>query len=65
MSLRPGGQSRDIASTAFAAGHRCAFWNTAGRSAEGVPGVPGAARVPGTRARSPVPAQWLLSGRSE
>jgi para-nitrobenzyl esterase len=57
MSLRPGGQSQEIFGIQFAQEHDCAFWNTTGRSAEGVPGT-GASP-------SRAPARWLLTGLGE
>ncbi len=62
MSLRPGDQSHEIFGAEFAVEHNCAFWNTIGKSAEGVPSM-GAltprARHVGARAR------WLLTALGE
>jgi carboxylesterase type B len=60
MSLRPGDQSQAIFGIQFAEEHDCAFWNTVGRSAEGVPGT-GAARPDAGLAL----ARWLLTGIGE
>jgi len=56
MSLQPGGQSHEIFGISFALEHHCAFWNTVGRSAQGVPGT-GAARQLLRHARAW--ARWL------
>jgi para-nitrobenzyl esterase len=56
MSLQPGGRSHEIFGINFALEHHCAFWNTVGRSAEGVPGT-GAARQLPRHARAW--ARWL------
>jgi para-nitrobenzyl esterase len=61
MSLRPGGESHEVFSGAFAAEHNCAFWNTVGQSAEGVPGMGVFRRAHHARAW----ARWLLSRLGE
>jgi carboxylesterase type B len=62
MSLRPGDQSHQIPAAFFAAEHNCAFWNTVGQSAEGVPGM-GILRPRAHHARAW--ARWLLTGLGE
>ncbi len=57
MSLRPGDQSREIPAAAFAAEHDCGFWNTTGRSKEGVAPV-GAASGPAPQFRAGPQAGW-------
>jgi hypothetical protein len=46
----------------FAAEHNCAFWNTVGHEAEGVPGM-GILRPRAHHARAW--ARWLLTGLGE
>jgi carboxylesterase type B len=58
MSLRPGGQSRDIPAAAFAAEHDCGFWNTTGRAAEGVPAAGPAAASARSLPAGPNTAGW-------
>ena len=55
MSLRPGDHSQEIFGIQFAEEHDCAFWNTVGRSAEGVPGTGAAPQLRHARAW----ARWL------
>ena len=62
MSLQPGGQSHQIPAAFFAAEHNCAFWNTVGHEAEGVPGM-GIFRPRTHHARAW--ARWLLTGLGE
>jgi carboxylesterase type B len=61
MSLRPGDQSHEIPAATFATEHDCGFWNTVGRSAEGVPAA-GTARLP---AHISARARWLLTSVGE
>jgi para-nitrobenzyl esterase len=58
MSLQPGGQSHEIFGIQFATEHNCAFWNTIGRSAEGVP--PGMAAQGPQAGHAQARARWLI-----